>query len=488
MADTVTEKSELGSIWIFKRVLQDDVDYFKLTPKSEFVSAKDQAEIQRAWEDYDEEPKRKKYDKSGKVIKRKWATWLHIRFDKNYADLALLWDKGNNKKTKDVNYDWTSIPLSWQKSFFAQQEAMLIKFSKSNFKVMEFGRDNKSFMGFISGLVKPLGISQKDTWNPADIWIVDKSKEKNIEKELEDITSFNSSKDPGSARLKEIKLQMLNRALRAYYANQTIIGVSLKLTSLKADYIDVNIVMHQSGLANLTATKQRFLDIKKLMCEVKLISCDLSIKDFPPVEGSYNKAIKEIIRFDKKYDQKNYPIDPKSFGNKGTIIDIYDPLDDKNYILTIQATSTSHVNNLKYEPTDKGKSSARLGKAGVDQVSNLFKSYKLDFVNDQKLYPKNFRSSSGKINNEIKRIISAYLRLQNKETIKSVATSARVILKNFEIVFEADIATAHSKLMQLDLLTQLLKLPDDDRAKIFTDIVYIAKKEGSVYGPFGKVY
>ena len=57
---------------------------------------------------------------------------------------------------------------------------MLVKFSASNFKVMKFGRADEPFGKFIESLVKPLGIQKKDTWNPADIWIVDKNKENNV--------------------------------------------------------------------------------------------------------------------------------------------------------------------------------------------------------------------------------------------------------------------------------------------------------------------
>ena len=42
--------------------------------------------------------------------------------------------------------------------------------------------------------------------------------------------------------------------------------------------------------------------------------------------------------------------------------------------------------------------------------------------------------------------------------------------------------------MQLDLFSEILSLKDIEVRKLMTDIVYIAKKEGKSYGPFGKVY
>jgi uncharacterized protein YbaA (DUF1428 family) len=311
MAGTLTTEvtSEKGSIWIFKRVLQDDVNYENLTPVSEFVNKETQAKIIKSWSEYDEEPSKKKENdkikkenenlkqngKKEKPLKtRKWASWLNVRLDKKYTELAQIWDPQNKQKDQSVeNYDWSSVPLKWQKSFFAQQEAMLIKFSGSNFKIMEFARDKEHFMDFISGLVKPLGVVKKDAWNPADIWIVDKRKENNIEKGLKDTVSFGPGETADSSIEKKIKLQQLNKVLRTLYASKTIIGVSLKLTSLKADYVDVNIVLNQSGLDE-SATPKRFQDIENLLCDISSIKCDLTLKPFvtDPPDSSYKKAIK----------------------------------------------------------------------------------------------------------------------------------------------------------------------------------------------------
>jgi uncharacterized protein YbaA (DUF1428 family) len=505
MAGTLTTEvtSEKGSIWIFKRVLQDDVNYENLTPVSEFVNKETQAKIIKSWSEYDEEPSKKKENdkikkenenlkqngKKEKPLKtRKWASWLNVRLDKKYTELAQIWDPQNKQKDQSVeNYDWSSVPLKWQKSFFAQQEAMLIKFSGSNFKIMEFGRDKEHFMDFISGLVKPLGVVKKDAWNPADIWIVDKRKENNIEKGLKDTVSFGPGETADSSIEKKIKLQQLNKVLRTLYASKTIIGVSLKLTSLKADYVDVNIVLNQSGLDE-SATQKRFQDIENLLCDISSIKCDLTLKPFvtDPPDSSYKKAIKEIQRFNKLYQDYYYPKNPLSFANKGSIIEIIEPDTKKEYQLTIQATSTSHVNNLKYEPVEKGKASARLGKAPVDQVSDLFKEYKIDFVNDQKKYPKDFNDP------EVDKLISKFNKVKNASGFgNKVYTGINTMQQfkdNLKEVFLSDIATAHSKLMQLDLLTQIMDLETHQLKKLLTDMVYLAKKEGKAYGPFGKVY
>jgi len=42
--------------------------------------------------------------------------------------------------------------------------------------------------------------------------------------------------------------------------------------------------------------------------------------------------------------------------------------------------------------------------------------------------------------------------------------------------------------MQIDFLVAILSLNAQQLSKLVTDIVYIAKKEGRAFGPFGKVY
>jgi hypothetical protein len=59
---------------------------------------------------------------------------------------------------------------------------------------------------------------------------------------------------------------------------------------------------------------------------------------------------------------------------------------------------------------------------------------------------------------------------------------------NLKIVYKSDLGAAVSKLMQLDLISELLSLSDKELSKLLTDIVFFAQKKGKKYGPFGKVY
>jgi hypothetical protein len=475
---TTEVKSEKGSIWIFERVLQSDVNYKRLTPTSEFVSKEKQQIIRFNWENYADDPQKK-----GKKT-RKWADWLNIRFDKKYHELAEIWNPQNkNKDTTDENYDWSSVPLDWQKSFYAQQEAMLLKFSASNFKVMQFGRADEPFGKFIESLVKPLGIQKKDTWNPADIWIVDKNKENNVERELTTTVGFKGNQIPKDLNPSEklMKLAELNKTLRSLYASKTIIGVSLKLTKEKADYIDVNIVLNHAGLDE-SATNSKFQKIEELLGELNTIKCDLTLQPFSKIYTTPKSYLEKTTKMQALLKLPTYPTNPVSFGTQETSIEIKES-DDKIYFLTIKATQTSEYSNLKYEPTEKGKSSAKLGKAGVKQVDDLFKKYGIKFENDNSKYPKVYSA-------EVDTIVNTFSQRKNSSGITFVSgeSSTSNFLKNIKQVYESDPVTAQSKLMQLDLFSEILSLKDIEVRKLMTDIVYIAKKEGRPYGPFGKVY
>ena len=47
---------------------------------------------------------------------------------------------------------------------------------------------------------------------------------------------------------------------------------------------------------------------------------------------------------------------------------------------------------------------------------------------------------------------------------------------------------AHTKLMELDFLYCIYSIPKAKRDKMLTDMVFLAEKRGSQFGPFGKLY
>lgn len=109
-AAKLTEMQELGSAWIFRRALKDNIMY-----------------------------------NSPNDIKK----------DKKYSELVKLYPAIND---------------AWIANYFAQQKRILAEFA--NTKFTEFTRDG-GFMDFITKLVaQKFRISKKDSWDPADIWCV----------------------------------------------------------------------------------------------------------------------------------------------------------------------------------------------------------------------------------------------------------------------------------------------------------------------------
>lgn len=106
----LTKMQELGSAWIFRRALNDNV----------------------------------KYRSPDDIVK-----------DKKYGELIKL---------------YPAINKQWIDNYYAQQKRILEEFSGVQFT--EFTRDG-GFMDFITRLVsQKFKIAKKDSWNPADIWCV----------------------------------------------------------------------------------------------------------------------------------------------------------------------------------------------------------------------------------------------------------------------------------------------------------------------------
>ena len=75
-------------------------------------------------------------------------------------------------------------------------------------------------MGYISDMGKEeFGISQKDNWNPADIWMI--QNERKVMKTIEETVDGN-----GSQTILE-----LNAVMRKMFKEETVVGVSLKKIS-----------------------------------------------------------------------------------------------------------------------------------------------------------------------------------------------------------------------------------------------------------------
>jgi len=147
----------------------------------------------------------------------------------------------------------------WLNTFYLQQKKLLTEFSDAKFTV--FNREG-GFMKFITDLIKDkFGVSRKDAWDPADIWLIkDSPKFRNqIKKEIDG--------PRGTQTIKE-----LNAIMRSMFKKREIVGISLKLISGKtAKYEEVNV---SEDFFKKLENMQGEFDFK-----VSRIVCKLNLRD-----------------------------------------------------------------------------------------------------------------------------------------------------------------------------------------------------------------
>jgi len=320
-------------------------------------------------------------------------------------------------------YPGVDESADWLQTFFGQQKKMLEKFSSAKFT--EFNREG-GFMKFISDLVKTkYGISKKDTWDPADIWCIN-----NQDKVIKII----KEKVEGTKHSQTI--QELNAILREMFKNKEVVGISLKkLSGQIAKYEEYNI--KDSNL---------YPDFS-----FKLLTSTID------------------LRFDKNFGTQDSRIIVTGEGVA--------------YNFQIKGNDTVKISNLKWEPTAKGSAAARVGKAPVEMVAALIKDNKMDFVNDNSMFPKNANEFKEK-QNLYKEMFKS---LQSKR-VETKISSSDDFVKNIKLGYNVEAPIAVSKLMQLKFLNELYNLSEKKRNEFVTDLVFLAAKIGDNFGPFGKLY
>jgi hypothetical protein len=282
-------------------------------------------------------------------------------------------------------------------------------------------------MDYISKKIKRLyGISQKDTWNPADIWLVsDQSKmERLLDKVIvDDVTT----------------LEQFNQIMRELFRKRKIIGISLKKMSGKSAKWEL----------------------------VNLENMDMYDKD----EYSFKL---ENIRLDFGLKANG-----KEFKNSDTKIWI----EGKTTKISFQIRQNSAgFNNLKIGGTAKGAAAARLGKAPLQMVSTLFKAMGLTFDNKHQNYPR----TDVEYIKEQETWEKLFKKLDGKYTDIS---KPDVFSKNMIAIYNSKRPDfASSKLMQLKFVTEILRKDADNIDLLLTSLAYLQQKKGKIFGPFGKLY
>ena len=429
-AATMTRMQELGSAWVFKRAIQDNIT---------FNSAND-------------------------IVNDKIT----------YKELVKIW-----KTVGKVDWD-DDVDGEWLVNFYKQQKVLLKKIGRPKFT--EFCRDGgapggdyilpgsssgTTFMEWVSDLVKDeFEISQKDNWNPADIWLI--QDEMKWRKKIQE--SFNQKRDPSASI--ESELAKFNAIFRALFRSKQIVGISLKkVGSGPAQFKEVNV----SGkfFKNLKATVMTFDKAK----------CLLGTKRIDP-----QKAKRDIER-------------GKPRGAPGaatllqdTVLTIQDPgiVTGKKitYTVQIKANDSTKFSNLKWEPTIVGRGAARLGKATVELVLDLMRVYGIlrYYESDNKKYPRN-KTEFARVENDYKMMLDEIINDNFVDVGSGVNTTTAIInIKEAFDVYRGQPWVAVSKLQQIQFLYALLTLPKKKRNEFCTSLIFTAEKAGKRYGPYGKIY
>ena len=453
----ITQMQELGSAWVFKRAIQDDV---------EFKSAND-----------------------------------IIRDVKTYKELVNIW-----KKVGGVDWD-NNIDGEWVESFYKQQKALLkeigkpkfTEFARSSHYTLPGSRSGETFMEWVSDLIKDrFDIGNKDNWDPADIWLI---RNENFwrKKIMESMKTPKRSNREGAIKS---QLAQFNEIFRGLYATKNVIGISLKKVGKGAAiYKEVNV--SQKFFKNMKSTEMKF-DGAKCLLGVKSIGIDS--------KGMIDLA-KEAKSVAKGRGNTGFP----TIESQDTVMVIeYKP---KTFKVQIKANDSTKFSNLKWEPTEQGRGAARMGKATRELVFDLMRDYDIykywkPYSTKNKTNPEEYQSypynidefCGPKLKDSPDQGYDANYNLigpwkeyfdmidflgKQRVTLGPNQNPINAVV-NLKETFQdgSQPFVANSKCMQISWLYAFYKglKTKKMKDKFCTDLIFLASKEGERYGPFGKIY
>ena len=455
----ITQMQELGSAWVFRRAIKDN---------------------------------------------RTWKKWEDMKTDNGtITQLKSIWRKVGG-------VEWSSmVDDQWLKSFYKQQKALLdeigqpkfTEFARSSHYTLPGSKKGETFMEWVSDLIKDeFDIGNKDNWNPADIWLIKDEKKwrEKIEESVKTPRSM-SLKSEGSVKA---QLAQFNEIFRALYRTKQIIGISLKKVGKgPAIYKEVNV--SAKFFKNLKTTEMKFESAKCLL-GVKKIGIDS--------KGMIDLA-KESKSIQKGRGNTGFP----TIESQDTVMVVtHKP---KTFKVQIKANDSTKFSNLKWEPTEKGKGAARMGKATRELVFDLMKEYDIyqywkPYSTKNKQNPEEYQSYPYNIDEFCGPKLKdspdqGYDQSYNlvgpwKEYFEMIDFLGRQrvtlgpnqkpinAVVNLKETFQegSQPFVANSKCMQIRWLYAFYKGLQTKamRDKFCTDLIFLASKEGLRYGPFGKIY
>ena len=364
--------------------------------------------------------------------------------------------------------------IDWLNSFYFSQKVLLAKYSSSTFQ--RFERDG-GFMDYITKLIKDkFGISQKDTWNPADVWAVrgtQQAVEKYIDDKMKKIMDYKES----SQKFEGAQLDNYIRAGTLYLnsilidlltgRDPKVVGISLKLTDSGAHIEEVN-----------------FDKVKENIKENKALID--TITD-PFIVDPKNDFICNFEITSGKTSKGTFTQDVKVSGEDADTGDRY------NFQIKANSSESTTGSNLKFELTIQGKGAARGGKVPVELVVSLVnKIQRGAFENDYKKYPRTSKEFLAKLTSADKNYKKIFEKV--KDNVKDIGVTYAEFVTNVTAAFNMGgaIATnATCKLMGLEFLYFLLTIKENQMSGMITDMAYLAQKKNirayDTFGPFIKI-
>jgi len=354
-------------------------------------------------------------------------------------------------------------------------------FSKPSLILRSHRASGIGFMDYISEIVGKYGFSQKDAWNPADIWLT-RGSERKIRDEIDTILK----KAEGACPDNDCIMGKLNDVMKEMFISGDIVGVSLKKVAKPkkgAFWKIYNVdppkfsVSERTASTSSTAIERMMIVPPTYDYKIDKMECKLNFSGNEKSGTMATQELKIILAQKKKSD--NYP--------SGKLL----------FDFTIKTTAgVSKYANLKYEPTYIPRAAAKLGKAPVGDVKKILEHYKI-----WSLTPKVGKHCQN--NKEYPRTLNDFLPVADlySEMWKSCAKEAGVadgILTNvknekefkdaFVKQYIANPRFAQTKLMQINFGSAIFTKSKTIREKIMNQMLMQAEKLGGKYGPFGKIY
>ena len=342
-----------------------------------------------------------------------------------------------------------SLPLEtktpedkWLNTFYLQQKKLLTEFSDAKFKV--FNRQG-GFMDFITDLIKDkFGISRKDSWDPADIWLIKQPEvyREKIKKELDG--------PRGTQTIKE-----LNAIMRSMFQKREVVGISLKLISGKtAKYEEVNV-------------------------------SEAFFKKLESMQGEYDFSLSRIVC---KLNLK----DGNQFATQDTNIFLKDTTKEIAKF-QLKGNTTSKLANLKFEGTEIASAGARLGKAPLNLVAKLSAMVDKDLYNEKTKQNGNYPTTASQYQKVKKDYEKMFEILVKEKLVKElgIKTKSEFSANMIKVFNSPTPYIANVKLMQVYYIQRLLSLKQQVRDEYLTDLLFLSQKKGNKvfdFGPFGKLY